>query len=401
MRIILNYFINLVNNKKSILFTLIYSLLNSKFIYFKCLILITFFSLQVKNTHAQEKKKDKEKSPFYFNLTVDEDLFLLKSTDQFYSFGTAITAGWKGLDNKFTRALTLKAKDSHDLYTVSFAHRMYTPKNVEQTEVDSTDIPFCGQTFLRLGRESFSPSHGYILETYLDIGVVGEIAGADFFQNKFHSAIGNGAINGWKNQIGNGLLLNYTVIYKQDFVSVLPFVENFLILRATVGTMDISAEGSIQLRIGLFNNHFVNGERPWSKKENTSSFYKLKETKYAKMKYNSGMWSQDETLREQSAESWLSRNFKITQAYIKFVSGGMLNVYSGEMQGSLIPFEESPYVIEYHQIPKLIHTLSVGVVLTHRIGAFEYHWDRHNYQPENTFPPLYPKWGRFNMKFNF
>ncbi|OHX68100.1 lipid A-modifier LpxR family protein [Flammeovirga pacifica] len=352
-------------------------------------------------SEGQEKKEKKDKTPFFFKLTIDEDLFLLKSTDQFYSFGTAITAGWKGLDNKLTKALTIGAKDSHDLYTLGFGHRMYTPKNVNQTQVDSTDIPFCGQTYFRLSRESYSPSHGYVIETHLDVGVVGEIAGAEFFQNQFHSAIGNNEIQGWENQIGNGLLLNYTVIYKQDFVSVLPFVENFLVLRGTVGTMDISAEGSIQLRIGLFNNYFVNGERPWSKKEKAKGFHNIKESKYSKLKYNSGMWSEDETVRDQAVESWLARNFKINQIYIKFVSGGMLNMYSGEMQGSLISFEKSPYVIEYHQIPKLIHTLSIGVVLSHKSGSFEYLWDRHNYQPENTFPPYYPKWGRFNMKFNF
>ncbi|NME69516.1 lipid A deacylase LpxR family protein [Flammeovirga aprica JL-4] len=365
----------------------------------KKIFLLLLFLLMLSIVYGQENAA-KEKRPFYFELNVDEDLFLLKSTDQFYSFGTAILFGWKGLDNKFTNTILPKLSDSHQLFKMGIVHKMYTPRDVQRADVDSTDIPFCGETYLTLIHNSLNPSLGLVLMTKLDLGVVGEISGARHFQNSFHSAIGNNEIAGWENQIGNGLYLNYTAVLMHNLISSFSFAEAFVGGRGTVGTMDISFEGFVYLRVGIFNDFFVQAERPYSKKADLSSFYNLADKSYARMKYPDTMWSEDPALREKATSTWLSRNFKPLQVYIKFISGGILNAYDGQMQGSLIAFESSPYTIPADKIPMWQHRLSVGIVFSYKFGTLEYNWDRITYEPDDKFPPYYPKWGRFNLNFN-
>lgn len=362
------------------------------------ILLLLFVLFPFSIVSAQESKENK--TPFFIDFTVDEDLFLVQGTDQFYSFGTKIFFGWEGLNNKFTNVILPKINNSHQQFKLGIVHKMYTPKDVNAITVDSTDIPFCGETFLSIEHESLNPSQGIIFITKLDIGVVGEISGAQMFQNKFHSAIGNNEVKGWGNQIGNGLYLNYTATVLRNFISAVPFADAYLGTKGTVGTMDISFEGFVYLRLGIFNDLFIQGDRPYSKKTNLKPYHNLVDKHYAKMKYPNAMWSEDPTIREQATKSWLARNFKPLQAYIKFISGGILNVYDGEMQGSLIPFASSPYTIPYDMIPKWQHRLSVGVVFSYHYGSIEYNWDRITYQPEDTFPPYYPKWGRFTINLN-
>ncbi|NLR94015.1 lipid A-modifier LpxR family protein [Flammeovirga agarivorans] len=360
------------------------------------LIVLLFSTITL--TYAQDEEKTK--GPVYLSINVDEDLFLLKSTDQFYSFGANIRVGFDGLDNNFTNSFLPKLSESHQLFDIGIVHKMYTPRNVSMAEVDSSDIPYCGETYLSIRHNSLSPSSGTALMTQLDVGVVGQISGAEKFQNGFHSAIGNGSIDGWKNQIGNGLYLNYTATILRSFVSNIRFADAFLGARGTMGTMDISFEGFVYLRLGLFNDYFINADRPYSKKSDTSYMNRLKGKGFAKMKFEDVMWSEDPTLREKAVRSWLSRNFRPYQVYMKFISGGILNVYDGEMQGSLISFEHSPYTIDYDLIPKWQHRLMVGVVFNYHFGSLEYTWQRITYQPEDNFPPYYPKWGTVDLHFN-
>ncbi|WP_082026418.1 lipid A-modifier LpxR family protein [Flammeovirga sp. OC4] len=365
----------------------------------KKLFLLLLFLLLISIVYGQSKAK-KDKHPFYFELNVDEDLFLLKSTDQFYSFGTGIHFGWAGLDNNFTNTILPKLPNSHQLFKLGIVHKMYTPRDIHRMDVDSTDIPYCGETYLSLTHFSLNPSQGLILMTKLDVGVVGEISGGNSFQNGFHSAIGNTEVAGWDNQIGNGLYLNYTATLMHNLISSFSFAEAFVGARGTVGTMDISFEGFIYLRVGLFNDFFIQGERPYTPKANVSPFYNLQDKPFTRMKFPSAMWSEDPNLREKATTSWLSRNFKPLQIYLKFISGGIFNAYDGQMQGSLIPFESSHYTIAADLIPNWQHRLSAGIVFSYKFGNLEYNWDRITFEPEDKFPPYYPKWGRFNLKLN-
>ncbi|MBB6463469.1 lipid A-modifier LpxR family protein [Flammeovirga kamogawensis] len=352
------------------------------------------------NTTVLAQENDKDKEPFYIRLTVDEDLFLVQSTDQFYSFGAEIKVGFKGLDNKFTRSFLFAQKEGHSLFDFGIVHKMYTPRNSQLTEVDSSDIPYCGVTYLSLTRQAFNPSNGIVIKTRLDVGFVGELSGAKTFQNGFHNLIGNGSIDGWDNQIANGLYLNYTAEVMHNFISSFKYSDVFLVGRGTVGTMDMSFEGSLFLRLGIFNDYFIQAERPYSKKTNLDNFYSIRKTRYSKAKYAESFWIGDEEVRRSAISNWVHHHFKPNQFYVKFITGAELNLYDGEMSGSLISFESSPYVIPYNMTPKLLYKVSIGFVLSYHFGSLEYNWDRITYDPESNFPPYYPKWGRFNINLN-
>lgn len=362
------------------------------------LFLLTF--IVIIPVFGQEEKEKKKRNPFYVDITADEDVWLLDITDQYYSFGANISVGWEGLNNNFTNTFMPSLNGSHQLYKIGAVHQMYTPQNLKTTDVDSTDIPYCGKTYGSLVHHSLQPSKGLILTTKLDIGVVGDISLAGRIQNWYHRQINDNEAQGWENQIGNGLLLNYSACIMKNFISTIPWVDVYLGGAGTLGTMNINFSGFAFIRLGIFNDLLVQADRPYSKKANLNNYNNIQDKRYARARYPSAMWSEDPTLREKASKNWLKRNYKPLQLYFKARLGSVVNLYSGEMQGSLISFQDSPYTIQYSHIPKLQHTVAIGFVFGWEFGVGEYVWERITYQPNDVFPPYFPKWGRFNLKLN-
>ena len=128
---------------------------------------------------------------------------------------------------------------------------MYTPKNVYTSALIKDDRPYAG--WLNFEYALHQSSAQELNSLILQVGVVGEISGAEQTQKLIHKLIGNDEPQGWGNQLNNELGINLTYQHKWRYVTknyngfegnFVPFVE------ANLGNINTSAGGGILMRFG-------------------------------------------------------------------------------------------------------------------------------------------------------
>ncbi len=187
-------------------------------------------------------------------LSHDNDfLKIINGTDQYYTFG--LIAGYqKALRRKRVNFLpTNHFKDPGNKYIggVVAAIKGYTPNREEDRNNSLPERPFAGTFTIRPYLISVNQNRLFRLD--FEAGVRGPVSHAGRFQNWVHENIGDDRIEGWDNQLGNKVLINF---YGQ-------FVKPFQILRGfevipessiALGNHFSYLQQGMKLRVGLFNN---------------------------------------------------------------------------------------------------------------------------------------------------
>lgn len=82
-----------------------------------------------------------------------------------------------------------------------FAHEMYTPEDLSQSELITEDRPYAGYAYLGVAHQR--ASRGALDHLQLDVGAIGPITQADRIQSYAHEAWGGRDPRGWHNQLEN------------------------------------------------------------------------------------------------------------------------------------------------------------------------------------------------------
>lgn len=149
-------------------------------------------------------------------LSVDNDVFA--GTDDDYSSGVQI--GWvpgyldhfgQGRVPEFVAAglgylPLVNRKGRQQFISHSLSHRIFTPTDIETSELIANDTPYSGSLFASLTAGAQDAKTMDAFTFYY--GIVGPSARGDEVQNKFHRLIDADVVNGWDNQLGDELLLN-------------------------------------------------------------------------------------------------------------------------------------------------------------------------------------------------
>jgi hypothetical protein len=94
---------------------------------------------------------------------------------------------------------------------MSFSHHTFTPDDSEKVEKIVGDVPYAGVAtvdfILYKWEEDFF--HEYIMT----LGMIGSSTLAENFQKEYHQITGNNETEGWKNQLKNDFLYNFTYSY--------------------------------------------------------------------------------------------------------------------------------------------------------------------------------------------
>lgn len=88
----------------------------------------------------------------------------------------------------------------------SLAQRMFTPQDIQRTDVVEEDLPYTG--LLVLSGTAAAQSRTHLDAFTVTIGVAGEASLAEPAQRVFHHALGNNEPRGWDHQLDNEPLLN-------------------------------------------------------------------------------------------------------------------------------------------------------------------------------------------------
>lgn len=181
------------------------------------------------------------------SITTENDVYLLQNTDRYYSNGALIHFRFIPEKNAF---LGIKHKEATKrIIEIELSQKFYTPKDLTLTDVAEFDRPYAGWLYTGLSISDF-PKPNQLLSYGVELGVVGDISGADGFQTWYHRNFGFPVPRGWDLQIRNELVANLKGSYSYQF----PLLKNSIDLIATssavLGTGFINVMQQADIRFG-------------------------------------------------------------------------------------------------------------------------------------------------------
>ncbi len=220
------------------------------------LVLIFTFSLYASEPMTQTdsyiEQQNKEDWELYrFNLYFENDLF--SRTDSQYSSGEKFNLIYRveKAQNPLYHLLFLNYGDVDVYISFSLVNQIYTPEDLNVTELIVDDRPYTGWTYVEVALHKSSNAH--LRSLYLQVGYIGPRSKSEQIQTAIHKMTGSEPPMGWDNQLKNEIGVNLRYIYKSRFVpqpfygietSFIPFVE------ADLGNISVQASTGISMRIG-------------------------------------------------------------------------------------------------------------------------------------------------------
>ena len=207
------------------------------------LLVFLFFSSE---GFTQETPDSEEELPFYkhqIELHHDNDFLLF--TDWYYTTGSFIN--YRLLLNELE-----EDRDRKQLL-LGISQEYYTPSNITETNVRLFDRPYAG--YSAIWNALTFTNNRRMLDFTFQIGVTGEISGAEGFQSWFHSSNESGNPE-WIGQIENAVHMNLYATYTRDWQLI---DDNFGVHfawspKVALGTKDIFLENGTNFYFGKRRN---------------------------------------------------------------------------------------------------------------------------------------------------
>ncbi len=159
-------------------------------------LILVFF---VSSYSISQEKFSKE-----ISLVTDNDLYISTVRDRYYTSGIFLSF----------RYLSKKQNSSLEklIYEWKLNHEMYTPYKSTVDNITKHDRPFAGYLYGSFGIKRVYKKN-QILNTSIQLGVIGPNAYAKELQELIHNVYGFKESIGWEYQIHNALALNFNAAY--------------------------------------------------------------------------------------------------------------------------------------------------------------------------------------------
>lgn len=148
-----------------------------------------------------------------YSLKIENDIIATDS-DGHYTNGFELLRSFQPeadhWSRRFAGAIPGWSADEIDNVAYRFGHQIYTPNEIERTELIEDDRPYAGllfagiSLFSELQREGWREAQGL----HLDVGMVGPGAGGKKLQRKVHKVTDSDEPRGWDNQLRNEPFVN-------------------------------------------------------------------------------------------------------------------------------------------------------------------------------------------------
>lgn len=213
--------------------------------------------------------QDTLQSGSFLRIDVENDAFQMRPkniSDRYYTGGLRLTY----LSNYWHRwptrhaliRITPKPGRTYGyLYDLTVGQEIYTPRNtkIARRPLYPNDRPYAGYLYLSWGVVTTDVTGARRLNSNLIIGAIGRVSGAAEVQGLLHDVLGQTPSAGWGAQLKNALAISYYVKYEGRLVP--RFSPAFDILghvEGNIGSLSNFAGTGGTLRIGLFNDYFLN-----------------------------------------------------------------------------------------------------------------------------------------------
>jgi lipid A 3-O-deacylase len=206
----------LSNFKKSIFF----------FHSFNNLLIFCFFWMTPSVLHAEESCLSREFKTFTFY--VENDIFA--GTDKQYTGGFKLTWSRHGLSTfpedawlhswlypVVNRLGFENTPETENALTFSIGQSVYTPGDIQETELIRDDRPYAGITYIEIGFHRKLENHMHTLG--LCAGIVGPHSYAEAFQTAGHGILNSKEPKGWDHQLEDEPVICLIYDYKQKILT--------------------------------------------------------------------------------------------------------------------------------------------------------------------------------------
>ncbi len=224
------------------------------FKYLKTSFSFAFLLVMCANLMAQTAYRDQE-----FSIATENDAYLLKNNDHYYSNGILIYYRFVPTPGSF---FNKQPSDSvKSIVEFSLIQKYFTPTNLGLTDPIDFDRPYAGLLTTGVKVTKFpKPDRAYSYG--VELGVIGRASGAEALQEWYHSWAGFPDPKGWGFQIRNELIAAIKFEYNRQF-SLLPRTIDLVTdSRVQMGTAFLNTNQGLDLRFGklrpLNNSAFKN-----------------------------------------------------------------------------------------------------------------------------------------------
>lgn len=208
-------------------------------------LLILFLAVQLLG--ADEGDWAFERINYYF----ENDVF--SNSDSEYSDGSRLSALMYRPDaqKEWLKIPFTEGLERAHFISFSLTQQMFTPDDLNQTELIEDDRPYAGWLYVEVGLHQSSATT--LDSLALQVGVVGPASGMEQLQRFVHEKVGSEVAQGWDNQLNNevGIQLNYQ--HKRRYVPD-PFwgIESSFVpyVGGEFGNIAIKANTGALLRLG-------------------------------------------------------------------------------------------------------------------------------------------------------
>lgn len=317
------------------------------------------FGQSISTSELEESRQTR-----YLSIISQNDLYQYwQQSDRYYTNGLHFEYADKLFDNGFARAILLKGlKDAKSEYALSLGQDMYTPNDITISYVDSTDRPYCGHLYFTFTRHSNEIEKGRKFTTKLYLGVQGQTSGAAESQIGFHELIGDQKPNGWPKQIANGLILDYEINHQRMLPIKARHLEVHTNALARVGTIYNYVQAGLGMKFGLFNYSYANFNGLFN------SFSKKGEYLIEDIRWSQKKKSKNPSNKRSRIKA-INRDFQI---YGFIDLNAMYMFYNGSAQGSLVNFDESPYLYKRNVLDPARGSLVSGITINYKNTLIQY-----------------------------
>lgn len=265
--------------------------------------LLLFFLLFLSLNFFSQQKFSKE-----ISLTTDNDLYVSAQRDRYYTSG--IFLNYRYLAKNENEKLEKK------IIEWQIVHKMYSPNKAIVPIIELHDRPFAAYLYGSFGIKKVYKENK-ILNTALQLGVIGPNAFGREIQDFIHDIYGFKKAIGWKHQIKSALGLNLDVAYTSFLTkNATNTFDIFWVNTAELGTIYTNISSGFNMRFGFiplqkminsiaFNTN-LNDENTNYVREIESFFYIKPTLRYALY---------DATLQG----SFLNKNSEVTKELIPLV----------------------------------------------------------------------------------
>ncbi|GAB5523266.1 MAG: lipid A deacylase LpxR family protein [Roseivirga sp.] len=181
------------------------------------------------------------------SITTENDVYLLQNTDRYYSNGALIH--FRFIPEKRSFLGIGHKEDTKRIIELELSQKFFTPKDLTLTDIVDYDRPYAGWLYTGLTISDF-PKANQALTYGAELGVVGDISGADGFQTWYHRNFGFPVPQGWDFQIRNELVFNLKASYSYQFPLLKNSIDLITTSSAVLGTGFINAMQQADFRFG-------------------------------------------------------------------------------------------------------------------------------------------------------